>query len=238
MLNLGAIILSRSSEEDLTAIIISAKQAAVRDTRVLRAHHDEKLDKLRGKTKDRIFNDSSFKSKWVMNLSDKDLKNDELSVLQKGLQFAVVTKNIPKLEIVPKIEDGIYDLEPCDKDLIRADVTKILTTFKTPKPNITKAESSAIQALKKDPSIRILKADKGNCTVVLNTSDYLQKMRSLLSDSFTYSKIKSNPVKKLERKMNAMLLKLNRDNEIDSKLYFNLCSTDGILPRSSYLWLE
>ena len=51
---------------------------------------------------------------------------------------------------------------------------------KPPKSNITSKERTALNSLNKDKDIVILKADKGRTTVVLNRSDYEQKMKKTL----------------------------------------------------------
>ena len=229
MVQLGAAILHSTSEEEFVAIIGFAKHTAEQDAKKLQDRHKKKLDHLRaGKTKDRNFIDTS---RWVLNVSDKQLSATEIEVLQKGLQFAVVPKRIPSLNIISSIEDGIRHLDTSDKDLIRAEVTNVLINCNDLKPNLSKEQNTAIRDLKKDRSVCILKADKGNCTVVMNSLDYDNKINALLSDSVTYTKIKNNPVKKIERSMNSKLLKLNREEKLNDSLYFNLRSTDGILPR-------
>ena len=53
-----------------------------------------------------------------------------------------------------------------------------------------------------------MEADKGNCTV-MNRLDYDAKMEALLSDSATYEKLKRDPTKATERRMNKLLLHLH-----------------------------
>ena len=107
----------------------------------------------------------------------------------------------------------------------------MLSSFQKPKPNISLSESKAIKTLKTDSSISILKADKGNCTVIVDSNDYNFKMFELLSDNETYSEIKNDPTKKIERSMNSKLLELKRNGKIEETEYFTLRSTDGIIPR-------
>jgi hypothetical protein len=55
--------------------------------------------------------------------------------------------------------------------------------WKKPKPlisNITKAESSALKSLIHNKDIRVLAADKGNCTVVMNIPTNMEKLSTLL----------------------------------------------------------
>jgi hypothetical protein len=46
--------------------------------------------------------------------------------------------------------------------------------------DVTRKESMTLKFLKDNKEIRILQADKGNCTVVLNASTYKEKVPSLL----------------------------------------------------------
>ena len=47
------------------------------------------------------------KNKWVVNLSSRPLSDTEVSLLQKGLNFAISPTSIPATEIVVKVESGI-----------------------------------------------------------------------------------------------------------------------------------
>ena len=56
--------------------------------------------------------------------------------------------------------------------------------------NVTKKEWDAIDKLKKDDTIMVLPADKGQVTVVMKKEDYLEKCNNLLKDEQTYLKLK------------------------------------------------
>jgi len=60
--------------------------------------------------------------------------------------------------------------------------------------------------------ITILPADKGNTTVVLNTSDYKQKISSLLEDS-AYRTLIKDPTDSIERKPILLLKKSSLTEE-------------------------
>ena len=49
--------------------------------------------------------------------------------------------------------------------------------------------------LKKDKTRVVMKADKGNCFVVMDKTDYDEKMQELLSDQNTYEKVAKPPFK-------------------------------------------
>ena len=95
----------------------------------------------------------------------------------------------------------------------------LLAKSRPPPPNLLPEEQKAIKDLKADGTIIIAQADKGNATVVMNQTDYDGKVRSLLSDTDTYKKLPRDPTAAQERKMNSLLLALNRSGSIPDPLY-------------------
>ena len=247
MVHFGTLILRSSSEEVLAETTTKAKEAAVKEADRLREHHQRKLLQLRSIVCERHplnnvnnsnlsnlnSNSNCDNSKWVVNLSSKQLNSHELKILQKGLNFAVAPKSIPVSKFLSEVEVSIKNLDDSDKDLVRAEVCNITKSFNncTIKSNITPEESKAIATLKKDKSIVVSKADKGNCTVILDTQDYNNKMFNLLSDTGTYKEIKKDPTKKIERCINSKLLSLKRQGKIDDSNYYRIRSTDGVISR-------
>uniref|UniRef100_A0A674PCU4 Uncharacterized protein n=1 Tax=Takifugu rubripes TaxID=31033 RepID=A0A674PCU4_TAKRU len=86
----------------------------------------------------------------------------------------------------------------------------------------TLEEKRAIASLAKDKNITILPADKGRCTVVLNTTDYDTKILSLLTDTATYEKLKRDPTSSYKKKVVDLLQKLEKDKAIDRPQYYRL----------------
>ena len=115
------------------------------------------------------------KNKWVINLSSRPLSDTEVSLLKKGLNFAVTPTTIPATEIVAKVETAIRTLDSEQADTIRRTVNSVLQQAEPPKPNITKEMHEALNNLKQDDSIMILPADKGRASVVLDTNTYHDK---------------------------------------------------------------
>lgn len=70
--------------------------------------------------------------------------------------------------------------------------------------HLTAEENLALQELRKDESIVILPADKGNSTVVLDRQDYDRKASALL-DGNAYTKLKKNPTNQTQTQMNKLL---------------------------------
>ncbi len=165
----------------------------------------------------------------VVNLSSKSLSDAQKRVLAKGMKFAPAPKSIPTKEIVTNVESGLRGVAQQAADEARVQIVNLLKRAKPPPRNITWEEESAIRALKSDPDLIILPADKGNAIVILDREEY-KKVESMLDDHLTYEKIKKDPAPSLERKMNAKLLTLNRKGSIPDRLYERLRSSNGKTP--------
>ncbi|XP_018309593.1 uncharacterized protein [Mycetomoellerius zeteki] len=133
----------------------------------------------------------------VKNLFNKDLSQDTISALAKDPNFAVAPRKFQKEEIISQIESIIYRLPAEQADNIRRqDISNILSKAKTPPPNTTRQERLTLQDLNRDADIIVLPADKGNATVVMNTSDYKKKMKNLLSDK-AYKMLDKDPTNRI-----------------------------------------
>jgi hypothetical protein len=80
------------------------------------------------------------------------------------------------------VEKAVRSL-PVEKAEARQESVRIIKTTTRTKENLTKTERAALRTLKDNTHLTILLADKGNATVILNTTDYKQKIASLLEDS-------------------------------------------------------
>ena len=65
-----------------------------------------------------------------------------------------------------------------------------------------------LKTLKDNTQLTILPADKGNATVILNTTDYKLKIASLLGDC-AYKKLDKDPTDSIERKTIKLLKNLH-----------------------------
>jgi PHD/YefM family antitoxin component YafN of YafNO toxin-antitoxin module len=64
-----------------------------------------------------------------------------------------------------------------------------LKNAKPRRKNMTQTQKNASVALRNDPHVIILPADKGNATVVMSDQDYRNKMQTILNDP-VYKKLK------------------------------------------------
>ena len=119
---------------------------------------------------------SNPSNKWVVNLSQKNLTEDQVQVLGLGLNFVIAPKEVPIKDILASVEDGLRGIPASEADLIRGKAVSTIKNKKRSRSVLTKMEHMALQQLKKDPSIIITKADKGNITTVLDKEWYDNKI--------------------------------------------------------------
>ena len=81
---------------------------------------------------------------------------------------------------------------------------------------MTKNEQQALKRLKNDNNIVILPAGKGRVTVVMDKTDYFDKMGALVNDKQIYEELKRDPRPALQRKLNSKILTLKKTDAIDT----------------------
>ena len=191
-----------------------------------------KFERLRVKTEEKTPTISQeCISKWVKNCSSRILKDPELSVLARGMNFAVTPSKPPVTDIITATETACKGLPDGEASDLRARVSGILRKHKNIKSNITKEERAAISELKKDKNIKILPADKGKCTVVLDTDTYKSKCLDLLNDTKTYEKLSRDPTPKYKKELVAILKSLKDTDSIDEKVWRQIYPTTDTPPR-------
>ncbi len=100
---------------------------------------------------------------------------------------------------------------------------KLLDKCQLPKSNVSKKELRALKGLKKDESREIVTADKGDCFVVMDKSEYEDKCLDLLKDTSTYSKITDGDPSARKHKELCKLLKGIKDKgELSQKDYSSM----------------
>jgi len=112
-----------------------------------------------------------------------------------------------------------------------AEVMGVLWSASNPKPNLTKQESQALSELKNIPSIMVLPADKGRATVVLDKTEYEEKVQHMLDGERTYEKLKKDPTAVYKRKLVSILTRLKDNNKISRDLYSHLYPTSEKVPQ-------
>ena len=114
------------------------------------------------------------------------------------------------------------------KEQLRQDTTRILQLAKVPAKNISKEEIIALKELRNNENLTILSADKGNATVVLDTSDYRKKMEAFINDP-AYKISVNDPTTYLEKKTAELIKSTSLDPEIKKAII--PCMNSSRVPR-------
>jgi valyl-tRNA synthetase len=130
------------------------------------------------------------------------------------LNYAVA--RAPKFEIIKSIETAAVRLASERAEDYRAKIKLLLEKCKKFRTNTTPQEEEAIKELAKDKSMKILKADKGNVTVVMNTEDYESKLKAMVITE-EYRQINRDPTKAIEAKVQRSLKPLEEDLGVSIK---------------------
>ena len=141
----------------------------------------------------------------------------ETGVLSLGLNFALPQHRLPVNEIIASTEATARKLDTHSAQQLREKVKGSLEQYKPPTgPSMAPKHLRAISNLRKDNTIVILPADKGNSTAVMDRKEYTEKIQNMLSDE-SYRPLKKDPTMKLERTIDTTLKKLEETGEIDPK---------------------
>ena len=128
-------------------------------------------------------------------------------------------------EIICAVEDVLIKntVQKEDMEAIRQDISSLLRRCKPPKRNLSKQQHFALKNLRNKSDIVILRADKGNATVVMNTSDYNAKINQLLSDETTYKKVKTDPTNVVLKNTKKLIIKHSDALHLDVKKLIPPC---------------
>ena len=125
---------------------------------------------------------------WIVNLSDKSFSDTDLSVLKLDPKFQIVPSHINREQIIANIESRLNFMIK-DKPKIESIRIALMNNLKNCNPvkcNLSKGQLNSIKKLKNMHDIIITNSDKGNKTVVMNKSEYISKIMSILSDQNIY----------------------------------------------------
>lgn len=176
-----------------------------------------------------ISNNTINSDKWLMNASNIDIPPVVKSILSLGDKFCIpVSKTeIPYDTFISDVESSLFNVEcQVDRTETRNRFVNILTNFKnrsSHKEILTLKEKKLKRDIiitkrfvKQHPDLIISNADKGNVTVVMNRSEYDEKMFGLLNDTSTYTKIPNIPLSSIQKQLNAMVTSWEKEGRISA----------------------
>ena len=144
----------------------------------------------------------------LFNFSSRRLTLAEKSLLSKGLKFALPPKRLTPERYLYTFEKlfeslqyhTIYTAENGTNESFRDQLRHIAkSSFQTwikhqPRAVLSEEESKALDSLSKDKSIIVARPDKGNGVVLMDKTDYLARVNTILEDTTKFEKLKDDTV--------------------------------------------
>jgi len=184
----------------------------------------------------------SENDKWFLNLSGSTIPHEVSTLLQLGERFCLPThlnKRLAVHEFIKDIESNLVFHNSKKQVLIRnIAIPQFHKFIKNTTPNhpidakLYHRLHATRQFCKNNPNIIFTKADKGNITVAMEKSFYINKMEDILRDGNTYIVVKRNPAKTIEDDLNNKLKRWLQKEFISKQQCFKLRSSDANLPKA------
>ena len=171
--------------------------------------------------------------KWVINLSKTPLTKEELSLLQKGPNFASLPKT-PIEAYITATEQASSKLPAQEANEFRSEVNRILKQqqqLHNNHCNLNPSQCRALTQLKKDNSRVVLTVDKGVAMVIMDQEDYTNKAQALLQDTNTYKVLTKDPTSQLKNKLISLLKDIKQTGGLTTLKYKQLYPTSAVLPK-------
>lgn len=117
-------------------------------------------------------------------------------LIKPRICLGITPGKIPITEIVAATKATAKHLDPLSVQQLGEGVSTALDSTKPPNKTLSHSQSSTLHDLQNDNTIVVFPDDKGNATIVMSWSTYLENMHS---DSYTYhfEKSVSDAVKRL-----------------------------------------
>ena len=152
-----------------------------------------------------------------INLSSYELSTDEREYLNLGLNCHIQPKyeKVKKQTNIEILYQNLLELESKKTIDMKQEIADRLRSEGTKHRNprhtsiLTDALKTAARNLKSNDDIVIRRADKSAVYVIMNKSEYVQKVNTLLDDPSKFKCISSNPTDQLKKKANKLIETVN-----------------------------
>jgi len=165
-------------------------------------------------------------NKWFKNLSNSHIPAQVTNLVQLGERFSLPTNQNKKLAVHETIKDLESNIKSSNienqiriRNTIIPQLHKILH-LKTSKNLVDEklfpmTKFYTKNFCRKNRNVIFTRADKGNVTIALNKSTYIEKIERALQDTNTYTTVKKDPFTIVEKKT-----KWNNKKVVWRKLYY------------------
>ena len=190
--------------------------------------HERKLEKLRKRGHHTPLRNNEMDTSNVINLSMKELTTQQTRVLSKGLKFVPTSTSIRVVDIIANAECSLNHTPMITKQAAIAEITTFVNRWRKPTvDNMSHDERRAMKQLKNMNELIIIQADKGGKTVVMDRTEYINKIETKLNDESTYEKV-PDPTKIVKKKIAELTNRLFKANRINQSTKYELTSVDNI----------
>lgn len=181
--------------------------------------------------------------KWIINTTTTLIPEKAQRVLQMGEKFAAQSPKLPLASIITDVEHAINQTRISEekKNAIRQKVTHHLRRTNNQdsraiqrKQCISGLQEDIIMTknfLKEHPHLLVLKADKGNTTVIMTKSDYQARIENLLNDPTTYEPQTSDPTASLQKEANGFIDDMHKKGYIDFNVKKYMTRHNSLAPK-------
>ncbi|XP_076042094.1 uncharacterized protein LOC143025994 [Oratosquilla oratoria] len=156
-----------------------------------------------------------------INLSDYPLSDHQKEFLNLGLKCNYMP-HFKKEEKTAELEllyrnlcelhkKGKIDMNPDIKELLQAESTKHRAHGRS--SLLTAELRQAAKELRENNDIVIRRADKSDLFVILNRSEYIDKVDSILQDPSKFLRVKKNPIDEIRKKVTKLIDNANADKD-------------------------
>lgn len=214
--------------------------------KTIRQTHSRKLNNLSVPTSIKTVDPNAV----IFNYSTRILSDQEKRLLSLGLDFGIPCYKIDYFKYFLSFENFFQRLKCFDiytkfgdhkylLNCVKQIALKHFHSFKSFKvfsPIFKRNDFNTLKNLAKDETITICRPDKGRGVVLLDRSDYVNKVEQLLNDSSKFSKLDVDPFLlslRLEDKINRTLKKF-KDLNILSENQYNSMFASGTHPGILY----
>ena len=189
-------------------------------------------------------NDSTQNFNNVINLSNYELTYNHNFALSFGLKFCIPPKKINPVLLKAQFEslyNQLSELTPSNQinDALLRSRLVVLTNeiskikFSNAISPLTSAHLNAAKQIAKNRDLIVSRADKGNCVVILNRSDYVTKMANVLANGtrFIVDPKQEDASMKALADIKKTIKDLTSNNMITEHMAKKLVPTAAIVPR-------
>lgn len=225
---LDCIYIKHITEKNLSKYLNNVKQI-----------HNKKLSNL-GISK---FQHSDNPDKYIFNLSDYNLSFKEKNILSLGLDFCLPCFKPNSVQLYLSFEclmNSLINLPSKDnleyarkklQDLANSTLQKI-KKCNSWLPFFKKCDLDTLKKLSSNRNLIICKPDKGRGIVLMNRTDYINKMNHILEDNTKFKIINEDPFKlsiRLQDKSNRFISVLKENEIINDSTYKTLYTSGSSL---------